>query len=71
MRTPKRCPFLFSMAILTVTKARIILGNLAKGLNDEEIGRHIKAAELLKSIYFDRNTKVNSKLNYNNKYGET
>ena len=59
------------MASLTINKARIILGNLAKNLNDEEIERHIKAAELLKSIYFDRKTKTNSKLIYNNNYGET
>ena len=42
------------MAKLTLDRARKILGKLAEGISDEQISNDIRAAELLKNIFFDQ-----------------
>lgn len=42
------------MAKLTITQAKKILGKAAEGISDEQLEQDIRAAELLKNLYFQQ-----------------
>lgn len=44
--------------MLTLERAKKVLGSLSKGISDEEILEDVEAAELFKSLFFEiRNSK--------------
>jgi hypothetical protein len=53
------------MANLTLTKAKKILGKSAEGISDEQLEEEMKAAQLLKMLYFSHLKKVQPNSSYN------
>ncbi|SRR5258706_16423777 len=50
--------YLTAMAKLTIKRARKILGKSADKITDEELLRDIKAAEILKNLFFIKNNNL-------------
>lgn len=48
------------MSIMTITRARRVLGKSSEKISDEELNRDIKTAEILKNLFFKNINKMES-----------
>ena len=63
---------IFASILMTIKQARKVLGKLSENISDEELEREIKAAELLKTLFFQNlNTSGTPQLLAKSSYGKS